>query len=391
MADIPNLNEIPNLEQVSSQPPDSFWEESVAAEEARAASGPAAPVVVMRRKRKAIDLTGPADKSAGTPNNPIDVSVEPAPTVFAAKDWCFTLYDSEDTEPEKWKEKVSFCVWQREKCPETGRLHLQGFVQFKRKERLSALKKLHPTAHWEKRRGSAEEAAGYCEKDDTRVAGPWKYGEMSSRGMRTDLKELAARVQQLGTMSAVCAERPDAVLRYSKGIQTLLMNLPPPPLERELKVWLFYGKSRTGKTHTAVHMAPPDEVYIKNCTKWWDGYQAQKHVVWDDFAGAASHVPLPALLQMLDKWRTQIEVKGSEVWLRCNTVVVTTNVHPRGWYQWRGREEQYSALLQRFYEIRVFHERGEGRILDSVETESFIEHPESWGYVEPEWAKNTNV
>lgn len=88
------------------------------------------------------------------------------------RDWCFTIFprsgeillDLEECQRTITQWPYKYIVYQIELCPETGREHLQGFVQFEEKLRLTALKKLHRTAHWEKRQGTPYEAQHYCKK-----------------------------------------------------------------------------------------------------------------------------------------------------------------------------------------------------------------------------------
>lgn len=91
---------------------------------------------------------------------------------IAAKDWCFTIFpprgeillDLEECQRTITQWPYRYIVYQIELCPETGREHLQGFVQWTDKQRLTALKKFHRTAHWEKRLGTPYEAEHYCKK-----------------------------------------------------------------------------------------------------------------------------------------------------------------------------------------------------------------------------------
>lgn len=91
---------------------------------------------------------------------------------IAAKDWCFTIFppsgetllDLEECQRTITQWPYRYIVYQIELCPRTGREHLQGFVQWTDKQRLTALKKFHRTAHWEKRLGTPYEAQHYCKK-----------------------------------------------------------------------------------------------------------------------------------------------------------------------------------------------------------------------------------
>lgn len=274
-----------------------------------------------------------------------------------ARDWCFTWNNPGmlDT-PEEWS-GVKYLRYQLERG-ENGTNHYQGFVQFKVKKRLSALKKLAPPVHWEVRRGTVQQAIDYVEKEESRVDGPWGFGDPSIQGERSDLTVLAEKVLSGVSLKLIARENPSHYVRYAKGLQALARYAPQPPLVRDVTVKLFFGPTGTGKTWTAVHsLEDPDEVYIKDTGQWWDNYHGQKLIVVDDFAGKASSMRLVEVLRMLDGYRYQVQVKGGYEWLGAETIIVTTNIHPKDWYKWDGREDQYPALRRRFHEVWVFATR----------------------------------
>lgn len=122
---------------------------------------------------------------------------------------------------------------------------------------------------------------------------------------------------------------------------------------------LFFGEPGTGKTRQAMADAPsPEEFYrfplMNSGSFWLDGYDNHPYVLIDDFAGAASHMTLCALLQLTDRYAAQVPVKGSFVWFNPETIVITTNIHPRRWYKWEERESQYAALQRRVTETLMF-------------------------------------
>ena len=58
---------------------------------------------------------------------------------------------------------ITYLVWSLE-CGKAGNIHWQMYVEFNNPKRLSEIKKLfgNNTIHVEKRRGTAKEAADYC-------------------------------------------------------------------------------------------------------------------------------------------------------------------------------------------------------------------------------------
>lgn len=83
--------------------------------------------------------------------------------------WCFTVFNP----TEEVLERVVALQFQavrlvvgREKCPDTGTPHLQGYIRFEKSHRFAAVKKLLPDgAHIEPRKGRESQASAYCRKD----------------------------------------------------------------------------------------------------------------------------------------------------------------------------------------------------------------------------------
>ncbi|BAA33980.1 viral replication-associated protein [Milk vetch dwarf C1 alphasatellite] len=93
--------------------------------------------------------------------------------------WCFTLNFSGDAPSLSFNERVQYACWQHERVSHD---HLQGYIQMKKRSTLKMMKELLPGAHLEVSKGTPEEASDYAMKEETRVAGPWTYGELLKKG-----------------------------------------------------------------------------------------------------------------------------------------------------------------------------------------------------------------
>lgn len=98
---------------------------------------------------------------------------------MAKRNWVWTLFVPEHGDFADFLsvgDGLKFAVWQLESCPDTGRLHLQGYAELESPMRLAAFKRRlgDDRAHVEERRGSSAQAIAYCEKPESRVAGPWR-------------------------------------------------------------------------------------------------------------------------------------------------------------------------------------------------------------------------
>jgi hypothetical protein len=255
---------------------------------------------------------------------------------------------------------VQYFVFQREKAPETGTIHYQGYIEFKNARELDTVRKFFSgslQAHVEVRNGSQKQAISYCTKKSSRTDGPWSGGEMKNQGNRTDLLAANEVLTKTLSLKSVYQAFPSQFIRYSRGFEKALSlnikNKRDPP-----KVILYYGTTGTGKTRTAFERYSgdgEDDVYIKMPdTRWYDGYTTQKTLILDDFSGKSSKVSLNYTLQLLDRYPFQVEYKGGYRPLIAKNIIITSNIHPYLWYDYSSRQEQYKALARRIHAVFYF-------------------------------------
>jgi len=244
---------------------------------------------------------------------------------------------------------------------ETGTPHFQGYVEFKQPLRIAAMKKICPRAHFEIAKGSQAQNKKYCTKEEGRLVGPWEYGNFQAggSGARNDLAAMITTADSTHDLREVIRSDPVTYIKFHRGIEAYMFHTRPsrtiPP-----KVMIFYGPTGTGKTKKAFEKY--NEVLYRKApdTTWFDGYYGQSCLLLDDFAGRASKMSLSYLLQLLDRYPIDVQVKGSYVGMLATTIIITTNIHPSLWYDYANREGQYKALARRIHEVWYFPELGEG-------------------------------
>lgn len=123
-----------------------------------------------------------------------------------------------------------YVSWQLERGDAEGTPHIQGYVELSRPTRLAPLKTWLPTAHFEARRGTREQARDYTRKDDTREpgddSGPFERGEFTAggAGRRNDLADAVAALKA-GGMKRVREECPTAYVKFSRGLHALAKGI----------------------------------------------------------------------------------------------------------------------------------------------------------------------
>lgn len=130
-----------------------------------------------------------------------------------------------------------------------------------------------------------------------------------------------------------------------------------PRRSEELVVTLLWGPTGLGKTRYVMDTFGEDEeLFVTPLgNPWYDGYDGQKIVLFDDFAGKASKTTLCDLLRLLDRYPQRVPTKGGFTWWMPTQVFLTSNILPKEWYTWTNRMEHYWALARRIHKVRIYY------------------------------------
>lgn len=231
---------------------------------------------------------------------------------------------------EEWPEWVTYVIYQRELCPDTLREHFQGYLELSTPRTYSTLQADLAgleTAHFEVRRGSQAQAIAYCSKAESQIEGPWQTGEKKNQGAREDLKRAQADLDAGKSMYELAKEHFEVFVKYHGGL-TKYRRLVAQPRHWAMEIIVIVGPSGTGKSRQAFQMAPG--AYVKDRGMWWDNYEGQHTVVWDEFYGAS--YPFNSLLRLLDRYPFSVECKGATLEFTSHRIIFTTNQEPEFWY-----------------------------------------------------------
>lgn len=265
---------------------------------------------------------------------------------MSGRNWCFTInnYTDDDLDAiESWD--FNYLIFGRE-VGEKGTPHLQGYIELGKVARLSGMKKMHDTAHWELRRGTQQQAIDYCKKDND-----WQeIGEKANQGKRNDLEALKEEIMNGKSVDEILLENPMAYHQYGRTLKKL-EDL------RMRKVWRtemttcewIVGPTGSGKSHMAYGGDyQPDKHYVwKNDHDWQEGYQQQPIVVINDFRG--ENIPYEQLLQMVDKWPYWLSRRGEEPRpFTSKHIVITSPLTPEEAYPAKAKsKDSINQLLRR--------------------------------------------
>lgn len=266
--------------------------------------------------------------------------------------WIFTINNppmSSDGTPRILTEStipstVRYLAYQLERG-EAGTLHIQGYVLFKKKSRMSSTKcslghmfgSASQIPHVEPRRGTHEQAVAYVTKVDTRVKGPWIIGTPPRPGQRNDLAALvqAIKVDKKRPIELL-DEFGEKLIKYHRGI-TYFYNLcyeheARKKIRKDIRVCVITGPTGCGKTRLIYEKHDPAAIFFLTINEkcWFDGYDGEKILVIDDFYG---NIKYHYLLRLLDIYPCRCEVKGSFTWADWDMVYITSNVSPHAWYK----------------------------------------------------------
>lgn len=310
--------------------------------------------------------------------------------------WCFTLYTKLDNQGQYSptfvydEENMVYAVMQVEECPTSNRLHFQGYVEFKNRVSFNRVKRLlqSDTVNIRLAKGNSEQNTNYCTKEETRYDGPWIFGEslnLQGQGARSDIRKFldvalepldqgdktppefsgATHIRDVNGDVAMFFPLPQRVrtpfgravgahtetfVKFHRGLEKAYEWLKPSvgivPMPYTVYI---YGSTGLGKTKQAYLF--DNELFKmprgKDGSLWFDGYTDQRTILIDELR--PDRLPVDWLLQFLDGYEFQLEVKGSFRPRACDYVFITSCLSPEE--MWGAASIEYPQIMRRIRKV----------------------------------------
>lgn len=277
---------------------------------------------------------------------------------------CFTINNYTEDELDQLRtvvtasdSMVKYIIFGREMGKETSTPHLQGYAELATVARLGRVREiLGERGHYEQRRGTQQQAIDYCKKD-----GDWEeYGERKSNGRPVEFgggEKVANKALPFlervrnGERVADLLFDPDLSFNVLKHLQAAAPYLEParnsddpPPV-----VTWFWGPTGTGKTRRAVweikDKLGENELYVKSDSGvWFDGYDGQKGVVFDDFR--SNWFEYSFLLKLLDRYPHRVQYKGGSRQWKPTHIYITCPHRPQDTYKQMQENDANDTIQQ---------------------------------------------
>lgn len=242
-------------------------------------------------------------------------------------------------------------AFQLESAPTTGYQHYQGYMELGNKKRKKwILDHIQRFEYLAPSKGTPKQAWNYSTKEESRMAGPWTFGEPFA--IEDNCKKptvlFVESITKGATDSMLVDEHPSCFMRHdaNKVRQAKGIRIPPPTRQALygddfMEVYVFYGNPGTGKSYAARQLYPDiytPPIRTSKGGNFWMTPDANLApvVLFDDFDG---NLTLKALNQILDPYPQLLEKKGGNVWWLPRIVILTTNVMPGHWYNYDTRQD----------------------------------------------------
>lgn len=257
-----------------------------------------------------------------------------------ARDWCFTVNNPVQTEQEfleylKTVSDLRYVVFQREKAPETGTEHYQGYFEFTQPKWFTTIKKylskstIGVDAHIEQRRGKRSQARLYCMDEETRISPTYyEYGEFIEDGERTDLTDIMRDIENdvnFYDLSKKHGNRFIRVMKWAKEYRQAYLENKYKRQFRQMQVYYIYGSAGCGKTSYVYSKHGYDDAYRTTNYEfgWIDDYNGEKVLFLDEFR---SSFKISEILDYLDGQPIRIRGRHFNRVACYETVYIVSNI-----------------------------------------------------------------
>lgn len=202
------------------------------------------------------------------------------------------------------RKRITYMVVGRERGVQ-GTPHLQGYMHFSNPITFGALKRLLPTVHFERARGSGHDNQSYCSKegDFFEIGELPQEGAAKTKELWRDILEAAEK----GNWKFIKTTQPRIWIAFRERL--LSMRVPDSKvLDGDTMNEWWVGPTGSGKSRLAWEKYG-DICYQKQLNKWWDGYDGQPVVVIEEWS-PKNDVTASSLKIWADRYPFSAQIKG---------------------------------------------------------------------------------
>lgn len=237
-----------------------------------------------------------------------------------SKHWVYTINNPTEDDGERIQnnlDKIAYIIIAKE-IGDEGTEHMQGYVCFNNRQRLTGVKKLFPRAHLEIKKGTVKEAIDYCKKDGDYM----EYGKVprTAKEGQQDLWKGIVQSAKEGRFDDI----PEQILtRYYHAFKRMEQDNPtiPAPLTTKDNHWIV-APTGYGKSTYAREMFP--DYFDKAPNKWFIGYKGQETILCDDFGPEQCQYLKWYIKRWADLFAFPMETKGGGKNIRPKHIVITS-------------------------------------------------------------------
>lgn len=265
------------------------------------------------------------------------------------RDYCLTIHDM-TFQYEHDDKKVKYFIYGNEICPTTKKQHKQAYIYYNNARSFKAVQKDFKGAHIEATKGTPNQAAEYCKKENEY----YEYGELPKQGNRSDLESVKDVLKETGRMRDVVnvatsyqsVRMAECILKYHENGRK----------EKPYVRW-FWGPTGTGKSKSAYEILGDDCYTCLSTGKWFEGYDGHPFVLIDDMR--KDFLKFHELLRLLDRYAMRVECKGGSRQFRATQIIITS-CHPP--HQLFDTREDINQLIRRIDEIKEFTDINDNKL-----------------------------